>query len=142
MTDHLIATLVKRRAELAGEMHQLQTRLHAIHADLASLDDVIKQFDPEYELATIRPKYKRAATPADVASISRAVLDTLRRAGEPLTVQLIAQAITTERGLDATDRALGRSMRKRVDMALRYQRTNGMVEEVAGGRAVAWLLAT
>jgi hypothetical protein len=91
---------------------------------------VIKQFDPEYELATIRPKYCRAETPAEVALISRSVLDTLRPAGEAVTVKAIEpDAITAERGLDAAGKALARSMRKRVDMALRYQRTNGMVSE-------------
>ena len=90
MTDHTIVALVERRAELAGEMHTIQTRLHEIHASLAALDDVIRQFDPEYELATIRPRYRRMATPAETASISRAVLDTLRRAGEPMAAKAIA----------------------------------------------------
>ena len=134
MTEHIIATLVKRRAELVGEMHQLQTRLHAVHADLASLDDVIKQFAPDYELATIKPKYRRAPVAHEVASISRAVLDTLRRAGKDMTVKEMAGAIIAERGLDATDRALARAMHKRVDMALRYQRTNGTVAEALGTR--------
>lgn len=129
MTDHTIVALVARRAELAGEMNTLQTRLNQIHADLSSLDDVIKQFDPDYQLATIRPRYRKQVSPGEVASISRAVLDTLRRAGEPMTAKAVAQAIMTERGLNLTDRALVRSMAKRVDMALRYQRTNGMVEE-------------
>ena len=139
MTDHTIAALVTRRAELAGEMHTLQTRLHQIHADLSSLDDVIKQFDPDYQLATIRPRYRKQVTPGEVASISRAVLDTLRRAGEPITAKAIAQAILTERGLNLTDRALVRSMAKRVDMALRYQRTNGMTSEIINeSKTVNW----
>ena len=36
------------------------------------------------------------------------------------------------------DRALVRSMNKRVDMALRYQRTNGMVCEAEKDGAVGW----
>lgn len=132
MTDHTIVALVARRAELAGEMHTLQARLNQIQADLSSLDDVIKQFDPDYQLATIRPRYRKQVSPGEVASISRAVLDTLRRAGEAMTAKAVAQAIMTERGLNLTDRALVRSMAKRVDMALRYQRTNGMVGEFQG----------
>ena len=142
MTIPAIVALVARRAELAGEMNTLQGRLHQIHADLASLDDVIKQFDPEYRLETIRPRYRRQTTPAETASISRAVLDTLRRAGEPMGAKAVALAIMTERGLDQQDRALVRSMAKRVDMALRYQRTNGMVEEaIGGGAGVNWRLS-
>ena len=141
MTDHTIVALVDRRRELAGEMHTIQTRPHEIHASMAALDDVIRQFDPEYPLDTIRPKYRRAATPAETASISRAVLDTLRRAGEPMAAKAVAQAIMAERGLDGQDRALVRSMAKRVDMALRYQRTNGMVAEVGNSNSVLWMLS-
>lgn len=142
MNQQTIASLVERRRELAGEMHTLQTRLHQIHSDLAALDDVIKQFDPEYQLETIRPKYRRAATPAETASISRAVLDTLRRSGEPMSAKAVAAAIMAERGLSMDDRALVRSMGKRVDMALRYQRTNGMVAEVGGcATQLGWQLS-
>ena len=141
MTNAVLTPLVARRAELAGEMHTLQTRLHQVHADLASLDDVIKQFDPEYQLAAIRPKYRRQVTPAETATISRAVLDTLRRAGKPLSAKEVARAIMAQRGLDGEDKGLVRSMAKRVDMALRYQRTNGMVTgaECANGMIV-WML--
>lgn len=139
MNQHVLASLVGRRAELAGEMLMIQTRLHQIHADLAAIDDVIRQFDPDYKLETIRPKYRRKQTTAELASISRAVLDTLRRAGEAMTVKGIADAIMTERGLDKQDRGLVRSMQKRVDMTLRYQRTNGMVADSdADGGGVVW----
>ena len=57
-----------------------------------------------------------------------------------MTVKEMGAAIMVERGLDATDRALARSMRKLVNMALLYQRTNGMVEEVAGEGLVKWSL--
>lgn len=59
--------------------------------------------------------------------MSRTVLDTLRRAGKPLSAKEIEARIMADRGLNAGDPKLRRSMSKRVDMALRYQRTNGMV---------------
>jgi hypothetical protein len=137
MPDAVILALVKRRGDLAGEMHTLQTRLYEVHAELASLDDVIKQFDPEYRLESIRPRYRREKTP-ETASIGRAVLDTLRRAAGPLGVKEIAGLIMNERGLDRSNRALVRSTNKRVDMALRYQRTNGMVEAEETDGGVVW----
>lgn len=66
----------------------------------------------------------------------------LRRADGPLSAKAMAQKIIAERGLNAGDRTLARSMAKRVDMALRYQRTNGMVREVQGlGAEVVWEIA-
>ena len=64
MTNPVLAGLVKRRAELAGQIDVLQGQLQQLHADLASLDAVIRQFDPEYQVASIRPRYRKASTAA------------------------------------------------------------------------------
>lgn len=141
MTDHVLPGLVKRRAELAGELAKVQGQVQQLHADLSSLDAVIRQFDPEYPVGNIRPRYRRQPSAAETGSMSRAVLDHLRRADGPLSAQEIADLIIAERGLNAADRGLARTMRKRVDMALRYQRTNGIVEELStkeGG--ICWKL--
>lgn len=142
MTDHVLAALVRRRAELSGRMKIAHGELQQMHADLASLDAVIRQLDPEYQLDTIRPRYQRKASGAEFGSMSRTVLDVLRRATEPQSAKAIAARIIEERGLNAGDRAVTRSMNKRVDMALRYQRTNGMVRECEGpDAAVVWEIA-
>ncbi|MDE3180509.1 MAG: hypothetical protein KGM47_12715, partial [Acidobacteriota bacterium] len=119
----------RRRSRWPKRYVDRTVQLHQLQADLACLDGVIRQFDPDYPLEAIRPRYRRQATAAEVGSLSRAVLDTLRRAGEPLSVPEIAKRIIAERVLDQGDRALYRNMSKRVSMALRYQRTNEMVEE-------------
>ena len=62
MLEAVIAALVFCRAELAGEMRTLQSRPNQVHAKLASLDKVIRHFDPEYQLETIRPRYRRKTT--------------------------------------------------------------------------------
>lgn len=56
MTDSVLNALVTRRAELTGKIHTTQGELQQMHADLASLDSVIKQIDPEYQLDAIRPR--------------------------------------------------------------------------------------
>lgn len=142
MTDLVLSALVARRAELSGQIGTLQGQLQQLHADLASLDAVIRQFDPDYDVGAIRPKYRRAPVAAEFGAMGRAVLDTLRRAGRPLAAREIAERIIDERGLNKGDRAMTRMMAKRVDMALRYQRTNGMVQETGGeGQAVMWEIA-
>ncbi len=141
MTDVLNA-LVLRRAELLGRINVAQAAIQQMHADMAALDSVIQQIDPEYRLDVIRPRYQRAPTPAEFGSISRTVLDVLRRAQEPQTAKGMAEQIIAERGLNTADPKLRRQMAKRVDMALRYQRTNGMVREVATEGAVGWEIET
>lgn len=129
MADQVMPALVTRRAELAGELEKAQGHVQQLHADLASLDAVIRQFDPSYPIASIRAKYTRVPATAEFGAISRTVLDVLRQAGEPLAVAEIAQRIIAQRALNGADRTLRSTMVKRVGMALRYQRTNGMVEE-------------
>jgi hypothetical protein len=55
------------------------------------------------------------------------VLDHSRWAGKPLSAKELAGRIIAERGLNTVDPKLRRRMNKRMDMALEYQRTNGMV---------------
>lgn len=140
MTDPVLAALVTRRAELTGSIHKTQSELQQMHADLASLDAVIRQIDPDYKVDTIRPRYRRAPQAGEFGSISRTVLDHLRRAGKPLSAKNLAGRIIAERGLNTGDPKLRRQMNKRVDMALRYQRTNGMVREVALEGTVGWVV--
>ena len=68
MTEHVLSDLVKRRAELASEAESLRTRLAQIATDLGHLDAVIRQFDPGYDLGSIRPKRPRTQTQSDAAT--------------------------------------------------------------------------
>ena len=94
---HVISALIAKRAELDGECRQTEKRLVQLRADLDSIDGAIRVFDPSLAPRTIRPKLKRKP-PSHFRHVqfSRAVLDTLRRATEPLTVQEIATRIASE----------------------------------------------
>ena len=56
MHDIVKAGLVKRRAELSGEIEATHERLRKMVADLEALDATILQFDPSYQVESIRPK--------------------------------------------------------------------------------------
>lgn len=94
-----------KRVELFVERHVLLSKMNItqrqLYADLAALDAVIKQLDPDYELSTIRAKYKRT-TQGEYGAISRSVLDILRRAEGPMSVAEIAGEIMRSRGLDSS----------------------------------------
>jgi hypothetical protein len=138
MTASVLNALVTRRADLTGRIHTTQGELQQMHVDLASLDAVIKQIDPEYRVDAIRPRYRRAPAAGEFGSMSRTVLDHLRRVGKPIPAKDLSGRIIAERGLNTGDPKLRRAMNKRVDMALRYQRTNGMVREATLDGAVGW----
>jgi hypothetical protein len=56
MTDYVLTGLVKRRAELAGQIEETHERLRKMIEDLEKLDSVILQFDPSHQVEAIKPK--------------------------------------------------------------------------------------
>jgi len=140
MTDYVLTGLVKRRAEIAGEIESLHQRMQQLIIDLESLDATIVQFDPGYDIEGIRAKAFRP--PKDWANrgeMSRVVLSILRQAVEPLTTKDIALEMLITRALDRNDQRLLRLMTKRVGVALRVKRDAGIVRSAQGpGQYQTW----
>ncbi len=140
MSELVISGLIKRRAQLAGDIESTHEALRKMVLDLESLDATIVQFDPDFQVESIKPKAFRP--PKDWANrgqMSRMILSTLRQASEPLTSRDIALQMLVERALDKSDLRLLRLMTKRVGVALRIQRDNGAVRCDQGpGQYMLW----
>ncbi len=143
MTDYVLTGLVKRRAELTGDIERIHLQLRNAVDDLENLDKTIRQFAPDFQVETIRPKAFRP--PADWANrgqMSRVILSILRQASEPMTTRDIALELLITRALDQSDVRLLKLMTKRVGVALRGQRDNGAVRAAQGpGQMVLWEVA-
>jgi hypothetical protein len=104
---------------------------------------VILQFDPTHPVEAIKPKAFRP--PPDWArrgEMTKAVLSILRQAAEPLTSRDIALEMLVTRALDKDDQKLLALMTKRVGVALRLQRVNGVVRSASGtGQYMIWEIA-
>lgn len=143
MTDYVLTGLVKRRAQLTGDIQRTHDALRKMVADLESLDATIRQFDPSHNVEAIRPKAFRP--PKDWANrgeMSRIILSILRMASEPMTTRDIAVELLVTRALDQSDLRLLRLMTKRVGVALRGQKDGGTVRVLPGpGQMVLWEVA-
>jgi hypothetical protein len=143
MNSFVLPGLLKRRAELAGDIEAAHNALRRIILDLENLDATILQFDPTYQVETIKPKAFRP--PKDWANrgeMSRIVLSILRQAAEPLTSRDIALQMLVKRALDKNDQRLLRLMSKRVGVALRGQKDKGVVRSEQGpGQYMIWEIA-
>jgi hypothetical protein len=107
MTDYVLTGLVKRRAELAGEIEATHARLRKMIDDLEKLDSVILQFDPQHDVEGIKPKAFRP--PEDWAhrgEMTRTVLSILRQSVEPMTTRDIALEMLVTRALNIQDQRL------------------------------------
>ncbi len=142
MTDYVLAGLTKRRATLTGEADTLHARLAQIGTDLDHLDAVIRQFDPDYDLSSIRSKRPRGPDVARRGEMTRFVLSVLRDAAEPVPTSDIAARFMAKRGMDGQDRKLVERITKRIVSTLRHQGQKGTVRSQPGpGRMLLWDVA-
>ncbi len=135
-SGYVLAGLTKRRAELAGEADTLKARLAQIGTDVSHLDAVIRQFDPDYDLGSIRPKRLREPDITGRGEMSRFILGVLREATEPVTTHEVVRRLMTERGQDVEDRRLVKLTMKRVGMAFSRQKALGTVRALQGAEPV------
>ena len=139
MADYVVAGLVKRRAELAGEAEAIRARLARIAADLGYLDATIRLFDPESEISGIRARRPRRPGVAGRGEMARLVLGALRDAPGPMTTTGVVERVMAARDMEAGDARPRRAAAKRVGTALGRQRENGAVRpSSSAGRIVLW----
>ena len=142
MNEFVLPALVKRRAETAGELEKAQARVRELYADLASLDAVIRQFDPAYPVDAIQTRHRRDPPGDEFTALGRAALGMLRQAGRPLATTEMAERMMVERGQDTGDVAARSDLITRVARALRHQRAQGAARVVRwAGKSVLWELA-
>ncbi len=140
---HVISALVRKRAELAGEIEAAQGRAAQLRSDLLHLDAVIMLFDPTMVPGRIAAKRKRTSKqnhwfgPGELA---RSVLDTLRAAGAPLSIAEVAERIMARKGLDAGDKRVRDAIDSAVGGYLRRRRP-AVVERIGDRRGLRWRVA-
>ena len=54
--EHTISGLIRKRAEIAGQLEAAQTQVRQLIINLDSLDATIRLFAPDIDLEEIRPK--------------------------------------------------------------------------------------
>ena len=96
--DIATSALIRKRAEMSGEIEALRTKMARLQADLAHLDAVIRIMDPAAEPEAIRPKVPRNRCEwFGRGELFRLAMDALRTAPEPLSAMEIARAVVAGR---------------------------------------------
>jgi len=142
MTDYVLQGLIKKRAQIAGELAGMHETVSRLLKDLEHVDATIRIVAPDYEVEGIAPKMFRP--PDDWSKrgqMSRMILSILRVAKEPMTTREIAMKMILERGL-ATDVKMLKLMTKRCASSLRDMREKGRaVSDGSGGMYQTWEIA-
>jgi hypothetical protein len=140
-SEHTISGLVRKRAELAGQLEYHHGIVRQLMVDLDHLDATLRMFDPEIKLDDIKPKALPARYAASQGEMARIVLTILKDAREPLASEQLTQRVMAERGMNMDDKRLLRTVRNRVGSCLRHHRAKGVLRSEQGpGQQLTWEL--
>lgn len=139
MTEtHVVSALRQKRAEVGGQVHDLEKKLSRLRATLAAIDTTLRVFSPDADPDTILPKraYRRTRYFAK-GELHRHCLDMLRNAKAPLAASDMAKAAMNAKGLEPDA-----GITERVLTIMRKLRKRGVVAKHGGTtQNVRWTLA-
>lgn len=134
--DHTITGLLTKRADLFNEAERIRDRLAEIKNDIGAVDRVLGTLGYKGDLDAAMPRQKRHVL-FGRGELTRAILDVLRGAQEPMATREIAREILAVNEQDPRDRKLLTEHTRRVSKALRVTCMEGLVSSIgdkAGGR--------
>ncbi|WP_018408780.1 hypothetical protein [Methylocystis rosea] len=123
--EHTISGLLTKRADLFNEAQRIRDRLAEIRNDIGALDRVLGTLGYTGDLDAEMPRQKRHVL-FGRGELTRAILDVLREATEPLPTREIARAILAVNEQDPRDRRLLTEHTRRVSKALRVLKREGV----------------
>ena len=135
--EHTIHGLIKKRAELAGQLLHHQKIARQILEALDGVDKTLKLFDPNVELFAIRAKKLPGRHFARHREMSQIIFAALRERA-PQTIRELTDRVMEERFLDKDDKKLLSLMRKRVMASCRQHRRRGNMVSAQGTPYMLW----
>ena len=114
----MIAALVRKRAELAGEFRQAETRAKAFRDDLEHIDRVLALFGFGAKPETIPPSYKRPPRMFKSGHLRRMIADIMRERPDLATDAAIGSEVVNRMGWDTGNKALVRAVSASVHKVL------------------------
>ena len=98
---HIISALIRKRAELAGDLKLAEASITRLQAQISAMDTTLLTFDPDQRPAAIRAKVRRQTdSNFKAGELTRAVLSVLRHAEKPLGTRELAMQVAQAQGVD------------------------------------------
>ena len=137
--QHVIQSLIAKRAEIAGIILDLERRIARHRAELVHIDSTIAMFDDTVVVDEIKPKrpYVRSRYFA-AGELTRFCREALRDASGPVSATDIAIKALTERKLDTDDAKIRSDFIIRILRALGQMKKRGNVEQIGAGKGSKW----
>ena len=140
MNTFAIPALKEKRAAIAGRIISLKKQIAKHHKELASLDETIVLFEPNYKIGSIKPIRKQQRSKLfKLGELGRLIKDALRRAnGGPISTHDVVAAVAVAIGEGKTSEAV---LRATVRSNLAYMARRGSVVKIGKSIGCKWRLA-
>lgn len=126
--DLTVQGLIRKRAELAGQVEELHAKLGALMAALAHIDGALHVLKPDIALELLPEKLPPSPFSGFRGEIQRFLLDALRQADGPMSTFDLTRAVMAKRGMDPDDKVVFRMIARRTGYALAKLRRKGAVQ--------------
>ena len=141
--QHVVTALIRKRAEIAGQLEAAQNTARQLIIDLDHVDATLRLYVPDIDLEEIKPKPLPPRHAAFRGEVSRLILEALRVAPEGMTAQALAQHFMAERGMNTADKAMVKLIGKRVGSSLRTMRGKELVRSRRGpDERLVWIVVS
>jgi hypothetical protein len=135
---YALAALRDKRATLAGEIAQLDKQAKWKREQLGHVDATLALFDPNYREGSIPAKKPyRHIKLFKQGELGRLILDSLRRAGRPIST---ADIVTAVMAAGHQGESVRPTMTPRVRGNLAYLERRGKITKSGRGKSVIWTL--
>ena len=136
---HVISALVKKRAELRGDIIHYKQLIATLDKDLQTIDATIKIFDVDYDISSIKPVIKSRNRFFNNGEAKVLVLEVLRNSEVPISTDKIADIIAIKRNLTFENKTDKSNFQKSILLALNTCLLNNLVEKVSkDGLTIIW----
>jgi len=115
-----VTELVRRRAEIRGEIARGRRDLRRLASESQRIDAALRELK-----GAEAPAASRSSVPDGAGELTRIVFDTLNEATAPMTSRTLALRVMEELGLDASDKSLVKYVVRRVCVCLWMQVQKG-----------------
>ena len=138
--SHVITALANKRAELRGDIIHYKELLMIVDKQLATIDQTIRIFEPDYKFGSIKPINKHRNRYFDSGEATKTLLDILRSSDEPMVFGDIIQEVTTVRNMTLND-IEKQSVKKSLGVTLNSLLKKGLVKKDGSGNNCFWSIA-
>jgi len=140
--DQTLSGLLRKRAELAGQVEAHRIAWEDAGSALTAIDAAILVFDPGIRPSELPASRSAPSALSGATPIQRRLLDLMRRGGGSLRTLEAAKEIMVERGIDPRNRVAATTIRKAVGDAFGRLRKAGHVTgaKYGSGSELEWQL--